>query len=129
MSEELIDRLESWALNRERMGQDTDLLREAIDALSRPAPAVQVPDGMVLVSERIARLAISNLDPEDCRGAAEAVSGLSAAIHGDSVRVLAAPATVATEAVAQGINTGVGGVGGFRWMRGCRERMKSAWLP
>lgn len=74
---------------------------------TRPAPAVQVPGGMVLVSERIARLAISNLDPEDCRGAAEAVSGLSAAIHGDSVRVLAAATAPAPSAEAVRVPEGM----------------------
>lgn len=98
MSDELIKRMTDAAgLLCGREPGIAALLREAADAISRHAPApVQVPEGMVLVSERIARLAISNLDPEDCRGAAEAVSGLSAAIHGDSIRALAAaPVAVA----------------------------------
>lgn len=53
MSEELIKRLRTVARDEERAWGDEDevviLLREAADALSRPAP-VQVPEGVALVS-------------------------------------------------------------------------------
>ena len=117
MKEELIKRLRYHGERKDAYRPTSNvrlLLREAADALSRPAPTVQVPDGMALVPCDEATAASIWLTT--CASNIEA--GFSQ-WECDEMRRIAAllaaaptPAPVATEAVAQGVvaNAPCGGV-------------------
>lgn len=92
--------------NRHMAAELARIGHEVTPLYTRPAPAVQVPEGMVLVPRRVATLAANNLDPADGPGALEAFDGLCSALNVMRARLAptpaATPAPVASEVVAQG---------------------------
>lgn len=106
MSEELIKRLREWRSKMPSSWYGNDMLDEAIAALSRPAPAVQVPEGWRDMVKRMER------ELQACQAVIHLAGGFDPAYVRDAQAVLKdaramlaaapAPATAATEAVAQG---------------------------
>lgn len=122
MSEELIKRLREQAsalraLWGDASHPDSDLMDSAADALSRPAPAVQVPDGYVLVSRKLdnetwKRLIAADVWPVTPQSFQRMLDALAPA-----------PATVATEAVSASEVAGV-----KRYIQSCAEQVgDSVW--
>lgn len=103
MSEELIKRLREKANRQWRQIHDdtADLLREAADALSRPATAVQVPEGWALVPYCVSD-EMTNDVFRKCGSFEGSVSDIEE-LWAVMLAAAPAPATVATEAVAQAV--------------------------